>query len=117
MKKSILAIALCFMATLGLAKDIKTVVVTTTPQMHCEKCENRVKEGLIKVEGVQGITTSLVAQTVTVKFDADKISEENLIKSFKTFNYEARKLKPGEKVTREKHECSEEENKVVYETE
>ena len=85
------------MAITGFAKDIKTVVVTTTPQMHCEKCENRVKEGLIKVNGVQGITTSLVAQTVTIK-------------------YEARKLKPGEKVVREKHEC-EEENKVVYETE
>ena len=62
------------------------------------------------------ITTSLVAQTVTVKYDADKISEENLIKSFQDFKYEARKLKPGEKVVREKHECKEEQG-VVYETE
>ncbi len=68
------------------------------------------------MNGVQGITTSLVAQTVTIKYDADKISEDNLIKSFADFKYEARKLKPGEKVVREKHEC-EEENKVVYETE
>ncbi|MCR5573799.1 MAG: heavy-metal-associated domain-containing protein [Bacteroidaceae bacterium] len=117
MKKITLTIGLCLLAITGFAKDIKTVVVTTTPQMHCEKCENRVKQGLIKVNGVQGITTSLVAQTVTVKYDADKISEENLIKSFATFNYEARKLKEGEKVVREKHECKEEENKVVYETE
>ena len=64
------------------------------------------------------IATSLdvVAQTVTVKFDADKISEENLIKSFKDFEYEARKVKPGEKIVREKHECKEE-NQVEYETE
>lgn len=117
MKKITLTIGLCLLAITGFAKDIKTVVVTTTPQMHCEKCENRVKQGLIKVNGVQGITTNLVAQTVTVKYDADKISEENLIKSFATFNYEARKLKEGEKVVREKHECKEEENKVVYETE
>lgn len=117
MKKITLTIGLCLLAITGFAKDIKTVVVTTTPQMHCEKCENRVKQGLIKVNGVQGITTSLVAQTVTVKYDADKISEENLIKSFATFNYEARKLKEGEKVVREKHECKEEENKVAYETE
>ena len=116
MKKSILAFGLFLMAATGYARDIKTVVLTTTPQMHCEKCENRVKTNLIKVKGVEGITTSLVAQTVTVKFDADKISEENLIKSFKDFEYEARKVKPGEKVVREKHEC-EEENKVVYETE
>ena len=117
MKKHLLLIALLLFAIVGVAKDIKTVRLTTTPQMHCEKCENRVKQGLIKVNGVQGITTSLVAQTVTVKYDADKISEENLIKSFATFNYEARKLKEGEKVVREKHECEEEENKVVYETE
>ncbi len=116
MKKSILAIGLCLMAATGFAKDIKTVVVTTTPQMHCVNCENRVKTNLIKVKGVEGITTSLVAQTVTVKYDADKISEADLIKSFADFKYEARKLKPGEKVVREKHEC-EEENKVVYETE
>lgn len=114
MKKSILAIALCLVAVMGFAKDIKTVVVTTTPQMHCQNCENRVKTNLIKVEGVEGITTSLVAQTVTVKYDADKISEENLIKSFQTFKYEARKVKPGEKIVREKHEHAE---KTEYETE
>jgi len=116
MKRSILFIGLCLLAVTGFARNIKTVVVTTTPQMHCEECENRVKTNLIKVAGVEGITTSLVAQTVTVKYDADKISEENLIKSFKTFEYEARKLKPGEKVVREKHECKEE-DKVEYETE
>ncbi|MCR4766299.1 MAG: heavy-metal-associated domain-containing protein [Bacteroidaceae bacterium] len=116
MKKSILAIGLCFIATIGFAKDIKTVVVTTTPQMHCVNCVNRVKTNLIKVNGVEGITTSLVAQTVTIKYDADKISEEKLIKSFKDFKYEARKLKPGEKIVREKHECKEG-NKVEYETE
>lgn len=116
MKKSILVIGLCLMAITCFAKDIKTVVVTTTPQMFCANCENRVKTNLIKVNGVEGITTSLVNQTVIVKYDADKISEENLIKSFSDFKYEARKLMPGEKVVREKHEC-EEENKVVYETE
>ena len=116
MKKSILAISLCLLAAVGYAKDIKTVVVTTTPQMHCVNCENRVKTNLIKVKGVEGITTSLVAQTVTVKYDADKISEADLIKSFQDFKYEARKLKDGEKVVREKHECKEEQG-VVYETE
>ena len=116
MKKSILAISLCLLAAVGYAKDIKTVVVTTTPQMHCANCENRVKTNLIKVNGVEGITTSLVAQTVTVKYDADKISEADLIKSFQDFKYEARKSKEGEKVVREKHECKEEQG-VVYETE
>uniref|UniRef100_UPI004026F15A hypothetical protein n=1 Tax=Prevotella sp. TaxID=59823 RepID=UPI004026F15A len=28
------------------AKDIKTVVFTTTPQMHCAACENKIKSNL-----------------------------------------------------------------------
>ena len=33
-------------AMVGFAKDIKTVVFTTTPQMHCAACENKIKSNL-----------------------------------------------------------------------
>lgn len=36
MKKSILLFMMMMMAMISFAKDIKTVVFTTTPQMHCE---------------------------------------------------------------------------------
>ena len=113
MKKVILVMGIILLAATSCTNKVKTVVLTTTPQMHCEKCENRVKDNLSKVNGVEGITTDLVSQTVTVKYDASKISEEDLINSFKDFEYEARKLNPGEKIEREKHECKEESQEEV----
>lgn len=47
MKKMILAIALTAMALTANAKsENDTLVVTTTPQMHCANCENKIKDGL-----------------------------------------------------------------------
>ena len=50
-------------------REIKTVVFTTTPQMHCAACENKIKNNL-RFE--KGIKTSVPNQTVTVKYNADK---------------------------------------------
>ena len=74
------------------AKDIKTVVVTTTPIMYCENCENRVKNGMRFVKGVKKIETSVPDQTVTITYDADKNSEEAIIKSFDKIGYKAEKV-------------------------
>lgn len=79
------------------AKDIRTVVFTTTPIMHCEDCENKIKGNLRFEKGVKAIETNIKEQTVTVKYDAQKTSEEKLRKAFGKFSYEARILKEGEK--------------------
>ena len=62
-------------ATMMTAKDIRTVVLTTTPQMHCKNCENRVKNNLKDVKGIKSVETSIADQTVTIEYDAKKISE------------------------------------------
>ena len=81
------------LATMTLAaKDIKKLVVTTTPIMYCENCENRVKNGMRFVKGVKNIETSVPNQTVTITYDADKNSEENIIKSFGKIGYKAEKV-------------------------
>lgn len=84
--------------TVALAKDIKTVVVTTNPQMHCENCEKKIKKNLRFERGIKDIVTSVPDQTVTIKYDADKTSVAKLIKAFEKFGYTARELKEGEKV-------------------
>ena len=53
-------------------RDIKTVVFTTTPQMHCAACENKIKNNLRFEKGIKSIETSVPNQTVTVKYNADK---------------------------------------------
>ena len=44
MKKSIISMLLFMVAMIAAAKDIKTVVFTTTPQMHCESCEAKIRQ-------------------------------------------------------------------------
>lgn len=108
MKKIFLIMMIAMTATIATAKDIRTLVVTTTPQMHCPKCENRVKTNLKDVKGIKSVETSVADQTVTIQYNAKKTSEEQLIKAFEGFGLNARKLAPGETVTREAHECKEE---------
>ena len=96
MKKLTITMMMMVLATMGFAKDIKTVVVTTTPQMHCENCEAKIKGNLRFEKGVKDIETNIEAQTVTIKYDAEKTSEEKIIKGFEKFKYSARKVKEGE---------------------
>lgn len=104
MKKSILSLVMMMLAMVSFAKDIKTVVFTTTPQMHCEKCENKIKGNLRFEKGIKSIETSIPNQTVTVEYDADKTSVEKLKKGFGKFGYQARELKAGEKVEKNTEE-------------
>ena len=53
-------------------REIKTVVFTTTPQMHCAARENKIKNNLRFEKGIKNIETSVPNQTVTVKYNADK---------------------------------------------
>ena len=97
MKKVFLVSALMLTAVAGLAKDIKTVVVTTQPQMHCESCENRIKGNLRFEKGVKQIECSIAEQRVTVTYDADKTKPEAIIKSFEKFGYKATEVKQDSK--------------------
>lgn len=78
-------------------KDIRTVVLTTTPQMHCENCENKIKGNIRFERGVKAIKTSVSDQTVTIQYDANKTTVDRLLKAFPKFGYEARQLKEDEK--------------------
>ena len=98
MKRIITALAMAVVASTAMAKTIKTVVVTTTPQMHCENCENKIKGNLRFEKGVKKIETDVERQTVTVTYDADKTTVEKLLEGFTKFGYTARELKPGETV-------------------
>lgn len=101
MRKVIMTLAIALMGVAAQAKDIKTVIFTTQPQMHCAGCEKKIKGNLRYEKGVKRIDTSVEQQKVTVKYDADKTSAEKLQKAFKKFGYEARQVKANEKVERE----------------
>lgn len=101
MRKVIMTLAITLMGVAVQAKDIKTVIFTTQPQMHCASCEKKIKGNLRYEKGVKRIDTNVEQQKVTVKYDADKTSAEKLQKAFKKFGYEARQVKADEKVKRD----------------
>lgn len=79
--------ALC--AITSFAKDIKTIIVTTNPQMHCEACENKIKSNMRFEKGIKAIETNISRQEVTLTYDADKTTPEKLMKGFEKFGYTA----------------------------
>ena len=89
MRKIMTVMAMLTVAIGMFAKDIKTVVFTTNPQMHCENCENKIKGNLRFEKGIKEITTSVPDQKVTIKYDADKTTPDNIIKGFAKIGYTA----------------------------
>ena len=88
MKKTFISFALMLVALGAQAKDIKTLVVTTNPQMHCASCENKIKGNLRFEKGIKTIETNVKEQRVTITYDADKTSSEALFKAFEKIGYQ-----------------------------
>ena len=81
------------LATVCFGKDIRTVVLTTLPEMHCANCEKKIKENIRFEKGVKSIKTDLKTKTVTVEYDAEKTNVQNIIQGFKKIKYEATEVK------------------------
>lgn len=75
------------------AKDIKTVVLTTNPEMHCMGCEKKIKENIRFEKGIKSIKTNLDDKTITIEYDAEKTNVPAIIEGFKKIKYEAQEVK------------------------
>lgn len=93
MKKVLVLSAMMLTAMVTMAKDIKTAVFTTSPEMHCENCEKRIKGNLRFEKGIKSIVTNLKTKTVTIQYDAEKTNVQNIVKGFKKIKYEANEVK------------------------
>ena len=101
MRTRVLFVALA-LATVCFGKDIKTVILTTQPEMHCANCEKKIKENIRFEKGIKAITTNLKDKTVTVEYDAEKTNVQNIIKGFKKIKYEASEVKKAPASPKEK---------------
>jgi copper chaperone CopZ len=101
MRTRVLFVALA-LATVCFGKDIKTVILTTQPEMHCANCEKKIKENIRFEKGIKSITTNLKDKTVTVEYDAEKTNVQNIIKGFKKIKYEASEVKKAPASPKEK---------------
>ena len=105
--KKIFVMMLLASLTMSVAAKKRVVVLTTQPQMHCAKCENRVKNLIAPIAGVKNVETDLEEQTVTVVYNDKKTNVEALMAALSAKGYKARELQEGEKIVREEHVCKE----------
>lgn len=94
MKKGILTLMALMFAFTIYAKDIKELVVTPTPPMSCQNCENKIKGNLRFEKGVKKIETNLSDQLVTIEYDADKTNPEQIENAFEKIGYKVEVVDP-----------------------
>lgn len=96
MKKYISTFIIILVAVMSLVakNNNKRIIFTTTPQMHCEACENKIQGNLRFVKGVKIIMTNIPQQTVTITYDSTKCTSDDLVKAFKKIKYEVQEVNP-----------------------
>lgn len=70
--------------------NLRLLVVTPTPEMHCESCENKIKSNMRFEKGVKKIETNLETQEVAITYDPKKNSIEGLQKAMKNIGYDTK---------------------------
>ena len=60
------------MLALLLGGSLRVLVLTPTPQMHCQNCENKIKKNMRFEDGVKKVETSIERQEVTITYDPKK---------------------------------------------
>lgn len=89
MKTKLLVILMALMTAIG-ASSLRILVVTPTPAMHCESCENKIKGNMRFEKGVKKVETSLERQEVSITYDAKKNDVEGLRAAMKKIGYDTK---------------------------
>ena len=84
--KQILTIIAALLIALG-GKELHVLTVTTTPEMHCQSCEKKIKENIRFVPGVKKIETDLEKQLVTITYDPSKTDVKKISQAFGEIGY------------------------------
>lgn len=78
--------------------------VTFYVHLHCENCKNKVQENIAFEKGVKDLKVSLDDQTVYIKYDSVKTSEDVLKAAIETLGYPVSgTVKPGHQHSHEHH--------------
>ena len=85
MKQIITIIAAILIAFGG--KELRVLTVTTTPEMHCQNCEKKIKENIRFEAGVKEIETNLEKQLVVITYDPAKTDSKKLTEAFAKIGY------------------------------
>ena len=84
--KQILVILTALLIAFG-GKELRVLTVTTTPEMHCQNCEKKIKENIRFEAGVKKIETNLEKQLVFITYDPAKTDSKKLTEAFAQIGY------------------------------
>ena len=84
--KQILIIITAMLIAFG-GKELHVLTVTTTPEMHCQSCEKKIKENIRFEAGVKNIETNLEKQLVIITYDPSKTDSKKLTQAFAKIGY------------------------------
>lgn len=95
MRKSTILTLFCIMcavsAPIKAQTKSDTLIVSTTPRMHCQNCETKIMKNIRFVKGTKNIKTSVPDQTVTIVYDGTKTRYEDYAAAFRKIGFEIRK--------------------------
>lgn len=77
--------------------------VTFIVYLHCENCVAKVMDNISRAKGVKDLDISLEQQTVAIKYDASKTSEDVLRAAIEKLYPVKGKLEPGQKPHKHEH--------------
>lgn len=91
MKQAILLMLTALLVAVG-GKDLRQVVLTPTPIMHCQSCEDKIKGELRFEKGVVKVVTDREKQTVTITYNPRKTNVERLQAAMKRIGRDTKVL-------------------------
>ena len=89
MKHTLIVSLMAILLAIG-GKELRVLVLTPTPQMHCQSCENKIKSNMRFEKGVKKIETNLENQHVTITYDPQKNNVAGLQAGMKKIGYETK---------------------------
>lgn len=89
MKKILLTMAAALlMGTTAMAKDVKVLVMSTSPAVEKAEDGTKIKDNLRLTAGVKRVKADLTSQKIIVIYDADKTASKNILATMKKMGYE-----------------------------
>lgn len=89
MKTKLLITLFALMLGMG-AGNMRVLVLTPTPEMHCESCEKKIKGNIRFEKGVKKVETNIPKQEVTITYDPKKNNVEGLRSAMKKIGYDTK---------------------------
>lgn len=98
MKQTLILMMTALLLAFG-GKELRELVLTPTPVMHCQSCEDKIKGNMRFEKGVVKIETDREKQTVTITYDPAKTNVETLQAAMKKIGRDTQVVsdKPVEK--------------------